>query len=94
MICYETDIKESRNIANLHQQIKACDGILEVCFYCLIYSLLILEFFNILSQKFGTIVLCNYVYLYLTEFQSQNPFHFNCQFVKVITFSLNVIECN
>lgn len=24
------DIKESRNISNLHKQIKACDGILEV----------------------------------------------------------------
>ena len=30
----------------------------------------------------------NYVYLYLTEFQSQNPFRFNYQSVKVITFSL------
>ena len=30
----------------------------------------------------------NYVYLYLTEFQSQNPFRFSCQSVKVITFSL------
>ena len=30
----------------------------------------------------------NYVYLYLTEFQSQNPFRFNCQSVEVIAFSL------
>ena len=34
-----------------------------------------------------------YAYLYSTEFQSQNPFRFNCQFVKVITFSL-FIGCN
>ena len=28
----------------------------------------------------------NYLYVYLSEFQSQNPFRFNCQCVKVITF--------
>ena len=49
------------------------------------------SFYNILKILFyqyfiKTCTRHNYMYLYLAEFQSQNPFRLNCQSVKVITF--------
>ena len=54
---------------------------------------LIRKIYTALSAKIivylNSVPVCHFLY----GFQSQNPFHFNCQFVKVIT-PFFVIECN